>query len=412
MLKKADRSDPLSRKIVLLATSTMTIMAGATIAPSLPAIQNAFSGLANVKTLVPLILTTPALFIAFTAPVIGMLVDKLGRKLLLVLSLVVYGLAGTTGLYLKSLTSIIAGRALLGIAVAGVMTCVTTLITDYYTGPDRAKFMGIQSSFMALGGVFFLVFGGLLADIHWRLPFAIYFFSLVMLVPVIIWINEPKLQTRTAAGPDTSSREPIPWRPVLKVYSLAFAGMAMLYTIPVHLPFYLRQLMGASGAGAGIAISFSTLFSALAGMFFPRIRQRYNHRQIFTILLPLVGVGFVILAFAANYPLILMATAVSGFGFGLMMPNINVRLAGLAPEWARGRIIGGSNTCIFLGQFFSPLLAGPIIAENGFDGILGLYSIAGMAALLLGATIAARIGGRLVRAGEWLRTRAGITAHT
>jgi MFS family permease len=403
-----DQSNPLSRKIVLLAAGTMTIMAGATIAPSLPAIQAAFAGTDNVEILVPLILTTPALLIAVTAPFVGFLVDRFGRKSILVLSLLLYGFAGTTGLYIQSLSGIIAGRAVLGVAVAGVMTSVTTLVTDYFHGPARAKFMGVQSSFMALGGVLFLVFGGLLADYHWRFPFAIYLTSFLVLPPVIVWIGEPRLDSGTHSGKAHRPRQPVPWLPVLKTYSMAFIGMAMLYIVPVHLPFYLRQLMGASAAKAGIAIGFSTLLSAAAGLVFPRLRARYDHRAVFAMFLPMVGAGFIILALAPNYAAVLAATSLSGFGFGLMIPNVNVRLAGLAPEWARGRIFGGSNTCFFLGQFFSPLLARPVIERGGLDGILGLYGIVGIAALILGAGIAFRLGRQIGKAGGWLMARSEI----
>ena len=154
--------------------------------------------------------------------------------------------------------------------------------------------------------------------------------------------------------------------------------------------------MTASATAAGIAISFSTLFSAVAGLLYPRLRQRYDHRRVFALLFPLVGFGFLILSLADRYYLVLAATAVSGFGFGLMIPNINVRLAALAPERLRGRIFGGSNTSFFLGQFFSPLLARPIIVDRGFSGIFGIYGATGIAALILGAAILIRIGKQTV----------------
>jgi MFS family permease len=50
-------------------------------------------------------------------------------------------------------------RQVLGLAVAGVMVSATTLIADYYSGPARAAFMGLQAGFMGLGGVVFLTLG-------------------------------------------------------------------------------------------------------------------------------------------------------------------------------------------------------------------------------------------------------------
>jgi MFS family permease len=67
-------------KITLLLISTLTVMAGATIAPSLPAMQAVFADIPNVGYLVWLVLTLPALFIAIGAPLVGVLIDQLGRK--------------------------------------------------------------------------------------------------------------------------------------------------------------------------------------------------------------------------------------------------------------------------------------------------------------------------------------------
>jgi len=39
------------------------------------------------------------------------------------------------------------------------MVTATTLIADYYSGPARAAFMGLQAGFMGLGGVLFLTLG-------------------------------------------------------------------------------------------------------------------------------------------------------------------------------------------------------------------------------------------------------------
>ncbi|MGJ5673734.1 MAG: MFS transporter [Nostochopsis sp.] len=143
----------LLTKATLLLVSTLTVMAGATIAPSLPAMQDYFGNGANVELLVKLVLTLPALFIVIGSLIAGVIVDRIGRKPLLLVAAILYGFAGGSGFWLNSLFSILCGRALLGLAVAGVMVSATTLIADYYVGAARATFMGLQAAFMALGGV-------------------------------------------------------------------------------------------------------------------------------------------------------------------------------------------------------------------------------------------------------------------
>jgi MFS family permease len=130
----------VATKVTLLLASTLTVMAGATIcrrqcyaiAPSLPQMQKHFEGVENVELLVRLVLTVPALFIAIASSAIGIIVDRFGRKPVLIFSAAVYGLVGSSGFFSNSLLTIILGRAFLGFAVAGIMVSATTLIADYY----------------------------------------------------------------------------------------------------------------------------------------------------------------------------------------------------------------------------------------------------------------------------------------
>jgi MFS family permease len=152
-------------KATLLLASTLTVMAGATISPALPAIQAHFTGTGNAALLVRLVLTMPALFIAPTAPLAGGVADRAECKPLLVGSTVLYAIAGGSGFVLDSLLAIIVGRAALGVAVGGITVGATALITDYYVGEQRDSVLGLQGSFSQFGGVLFLPLGGVLADV-------------------------------------------------------------------------------------------------------------------------------------------------------------------------------------------------------------------------------------------------------
>jgi MFS family permease len=80
----------------------------------------------------------------------------------------------------------------------------------------------------------------------------------------------------------------------------------------------------------------------------------------------------------------MLAMTLCGAGFGLLMPNNSVWLAELAPEYARGRLLGGMTTCNFFGQFLSPLVFQPVIAFSGLYGILGVFGTAGNLTIALG----------------------------
>ena len=91
----ADRGS--SRLVTLLVVSTMTVMAGATISPALPTIRQAFADVPDADVWVRLVLTLPALFTALGAPLAGWLTDRVGRRPVLLTSMVLYGLGGAGG---------------------------------------------------------------------------------------------------------------------------------------------------------------------------------------------------------------------------------------------------------------------------------------------------------------------------
>jgi len=360
----------------------MTVMAGATISPALPLIGEYFKSTPDIETYVRLVFTTPALFIVLSGPLIGFLVDKFGRKPVLAISLILYGISGSAGLYLDSMFSLLISRAFLGTAVSGVLTCTTTLIADYFSGTEREKFMGKQSAFMGLGGIVFLVAGGVLALISWRGPFAVYLLALAVFPTVLLWITEPEHAKNTEQHPDNSSGN-IPWKSIYPLYLLAAVGMVLFNLIPVQLPFYLKEIANSTPPQIGIAIAWMTLCSAIASVLYSKIRQSLSFERILAIMFFLIAIGFISLGMINTYPAALVTLIFCGLGFGLFMPNNNVMVTQRAPEFARGRVVGGLTTCLFLGQFLSPLLAQPIININGIGGILGAYGVAAILACVL-----------------------------
>ena len=388
------RSPTTGRTAALLICGSLPVMAGAAISPSLPVMQEVFRSTPHVATLVPLVLTIPALFIALSAPFIGAVVDHWGRKPMLILSLALFALAGMAGLALDTLPSLLVSRAFLGLGVGMLMTTTTTLHTDYFSGLERVRFMGFQSSLIGLNGMALMMGEGLLADYHWRAPFGLYAIGWLLLPLVIRFIQEPRIHRTPVftTGPEISllTEGPTPTEEhrfeTAMLSALAFFGMLTFYLVPVNLPFLIKELTGGSAARAGLALGVSTLLSAAVALFFRPVRQRISHRGVFFVLFLIIGVGYLILGSARTYSHILVGMVLGGAGFGFFTPNMNVRLAEIAPPARRGRWVGGLTACYFLGQFLSPLAAQPFLRSSG---ISGTFTWAGRVSILIGLGFAA-----------------------
>lgn len=361
-------------RLTLLFVSTLTVMAGATIAPSLPAMRQFFASVNNADFLVRLVLTAPALFIAIGAPVVGVLIDKFGRKPLLTVALAIYGIAGSSGLWLDSLNFILVGRAFLGMSVAGVMVTATALIADYYVGAARGQFLGLQAAFMALGGVVFLTFGGFLADVNWRLPFLIYLVALILIPCVVFLLPEPiKNNSGDIAGEETNTELPI--AVIATTYIAALLSQIVFYMIPVQLPFYLRDLVNANASQSGLAIAFATFFSAVSSLLYQRIKSRFSFLTIYAIAFLNIAVGYGFISLAKSFFVVMGGLAITGLGLGALMPNMNFCLTSIIPRMARGRVLGGLTTSFFLGQFCSPLISQPLSLKVGLSTTYGAGSV-------------------------------------
>jgi MFS family permease len=380
--------DYLIVKIILLLSSSLTVMAGATIAPSLPAMRDYFAATPNADFWVRLVLTAPALFIALGAPFVGTIIDRFGRKPLLTIAVLLYGIAGSSGGILNAIGLILVGRVVLGLSVAGIMTTATALIADYYVGAARAQFLGFQAAFMGLGGVVFLSLGGFLADINWRMPFLIYLLALVILPLIVFLLPEP--QRTIDEGSVNEPPASFPWAIAGITYAAALLSQIVFYLIPVQLPFYLRELVNASASQSGLAIAFATLFSAASAIAYKQIKARLSFIGIYTVAFFSMAVGYIVISAALGYSMVLIGLAIAGMGLGLLMPNMNVCLTSSTPASLRGRVLGGLTTAFFLGQFLSPIFSQPLSNALGLDLT---YRLAGGLMLMLGA-IALIIGWR------------------
>ncbi len=365
----------LKSKIVLLMASSLTVMSVSAISPALPKIAEAFRTVENAEFLVKLMLTVPSLIIALFAPIAGFIIDKGHRKALLITCLIIYGLMGTTGLYLEHLQHFIITRAILGLGVAGIMTSAQTLIADYYQGEERNTMLGLQGTFISFGGVLFVALAGILAVSSWRYPFALYALALILAIPAYLFIHEPSVQEYDQSvesslfGNDAQYAKPIH---IAGIGIIVFIGMVCFYAIPTQLPFLLAMHGIDSPAKAGAVVSLATLAGGFSSYSMPYLKRRYHFTELGACAFTFLSLGFLGLSFAQSFTLTMFFALFSGAGIGLLMPSMRLWVISIAAPRLRGRSVGVITSSLYLGQFLSPIFAQPIV---GTQGITMLYVI-------------------------------------
>jgi MFS family permease len=388
-------------KGTLLVASMLVVFGGAIMAPTLPAIKAQFPEIQNIDFWVRFVLTLPPLLIALSAPLAGYIVDTTGRKVVLATATVMAGLAGISGYFLQTFATVLIGRAVLGLAVAGLMTSTTTLIADYYYGPERSRVMGLQAGFMGIAGTLLLPLTGALADTGWRTPFLVHAMAFAILPFILILIYEPRgpercldkppangepgtcvgqsIQETTTAVPPAESA-PTPVGLIAFIYGTILLVEIVFYVIPIHLPFYLQGEFGVSAAQTGLAISVMSLSFAVSSFLYGRVARRFDHIAVLMIGLVLMGIGYPMVTFAQGTALLYVGLAISGLGIGQIIPNMYVWMADETPLQIRGRVIGGFTTALFLGQFLSPIVSQPVTSSFA---VANTFLVAGLLMLAM-----------------------------
>lgn len=373
---------PLLTAAVLLVSS-LTVLANATIAPSLPGLARAFADTPGTETLAGLVLSLPSLAVVLTAALFGWASDRFDRKAVLMIAMTAYALGGASGALAQTMPQVLVGRLVLGIGVAGTLTIATQMAADFWYGADRARFMGWQGATLSAFGVASLVAGGMLAELSWRAPFLIYLLALP--VALMAWVVVPRRQVLATGERSEGDASPgaFPWYVLVATGGILFVAMVFIFLAATRLPFLLADIGIRSPGLIGLTLALMTIASFPTGLFYGRVRARLEPPIIAAIALSLMGAGFAIISQSHTLPAVMLGILVTGSGLGLIIPNQNVWLMSHVPEAARGRASGWMTTVLFAGQFVSPIVSGALL------GLMDLHAVFLVFALVIGAVAVA-----------------------
>jgi MFS family permease len=377
---------------VLLLASCLAVLGAVLLAPVLPHLQDAFAGTPGVDALAPIVLTAPALVIGLTATFAGRIVDRLGRKRLLVGALVVYAFVGTAPLWLTSLPLIVVSRVLVGLTEAAIMTCCTTLLGDYFHGRQRDRYFGLQTVCTAVAATIFLAVGGALGSHSWRTPFWLYAVSLPLAALAAKYVWQPVRQTASAPA---EALPPIPWRQMAGPLAATLIGGAVFYAPVVENSFVLDDLGVNSTATIGLITAIASVATATGAFLFPRFARRGPALTV-PLAFVLCALGLIGTGLAGSVPVFTVAAIVGGFGSGILLPAMLTWALGSLTFAQRGRGTGVWTSSMFIGQFFCPLVVlGIAAALTGRGSALvafGLVAVAVAIAVRVARPASAAVG--------------------
>jgi MFS family permease len=143
-----------------------------------------------------------------------------------------------------------------------------------------------------------------------------------------------------------ASRPRLISRVLVLVFVADFVALTSLYLVLAVVPLYATSIgLGGAAGAASAAIMLSSMVTELAA---PRLMARYGYRVTFAVSLLLLGVPALAMTMASSLGAIMMAGALHGLGFGLMVVAAGSLVSEVIPAERRGEALGVYGAAIVL----------------------------------------------------------------
>ncbi len=377
--------------VIVVLAAFLPIIAIVAMGPAVPSMIQHFASDPDARAKVPAMIGAPGLAMALLAPFAGLLVDRYGRRPLLLLCTALYGVFGSAPLLLTDLDQIYYSRLLLGVSEAGILTVVNTLIGDYWDDKGRKNWLFLQGLLGPFLAGFVALIVGYATTVQWNGVFFVYLVAFPIWAAMFIWLFEPKKAAEKglsiAAEPQTA-KPPFPWTSVLQVASVTLFCSMLYYVFIINGALVFREV-GVTEPQNYAAIIFIPQFFILAGAaVFKLLSNRSHWLQLGTFLL-MMGAGLAGMGVATTPAMMAAALIVQQTAAGMTVPALINWTQTKFDYHHRGTGMGMWTAAFFLGQSQSPRLVHLLDATVG--SMQGAFLIAGCLAVG-GAMVTVLIG--------------------
>ncbi len=390
---------------LILAAGSLLSMAGSIISPIRPEIISDLNidpvlggNLGSVHNL------TIALF---SAP-LGIVADRVGPVRVLVPSLISFAVFGVAGAWMSDLGSLLLARGLLGVAAGGVAAGSLGAIAQMYRGEARTQAIALATATLTLSSIVYLLLGGWVGSWGWRFAFYLYSVGAPLAILLALAFQQAPIEATVTAAGVLGEKQPqllatLRYPPIVRVLATIGAVAMALYAVTIYAPEYLQASLDLGPKLNSTILAARALGAAVISAVGAKPLARAVSRD------GAIGAGFgVMCAALVSIPLVpqvlpttvtalvwgeavaplpfgctLLAALGFGAGVGLVLPNLYAALADYAPDRARTSLLAIGTGISYLGQFFSPIVLGPLLWVGELPVVF--YAAAGIT-LLTGLT--------------------------
>ncbi|MBP1046078.1 MFS transporter [Enterococcus sp. BWM-S5] len=360
------------------------------ITPVIPfLVQPYISNPQNQAIIVTLLISVYAFCMFFSAPVLGALSDRYGRRPLLLISLIgasvgffIFGLGG-------ALWVLFAGRIIEGIT-GGSISTIFAYFADITPREQRTKYFGWVSAIAGAGSVMGPTIGGLLAA---RFGYAspLYFGAAITLLNVIYGFffmpeslekeNKLKEISITQLNPFSQLSSILSIKNLNRLLISAFLLWVPNGSLQAILSQFTIDSFNWKPALIGLVFSIMGVQDIVSqSLIMPRLLLRFSDKQIAMTGMVSEIIGYLLITLSSLlsfYPLFIIGMFVFGFGDSIFGPSFNGMVSKIVDTSEQGRVQGGSQSIQSLARIIGPIIGGQLYVTLGHSApaFMGIFLI-------------------------------------
>ncbi|WP_062350252.1 multidrug efflux MFS transporter NorA [Bacillus kwashiorkori] len=350
---------------ILLANLFLAFLGIGLVIPVLPTIMNEL-GISG--TVVGYMVAAFAFVQLIASPFAGRWADRYGRKLMIVIGLVIFGFSEFLFGIGKTVEVLFLSRIFGGLSSAFIMPAVTAFIADITTPGQRSKALGYMSAAISTGFIVGPGVGGLLAEFGTRLPFFVAgFLGLLAAVLSFFLLKEPNRseETKTTVQLNFQARMAIVFKPIyfialilIFITSFGLSAFESLFSL------FIDHKFGFSPKDIAIIIMGGGILGAIGQIFlFDYLTKKIGEIVLIRYCLIFSAIVVYLITEVNQYFTILLTTIIVFVGFDLMRPAITTYLSKIAGS-EQGFIGGMNSTFTSIGNVFGPIVGGYLFDIN------------------------------------------------
>ncbi|HQG43970.1 MAG TPA: MFS transporter [Spirochaetota bacterium] len=365
--------------LIAFSITLIVVMGVSNITPALPAMATFFNIPYSSVALLITVFTMPGIIIT---PILGIVSDRIGRRILIIPSLLIFGITGTIMVFVKDFSWLLILRFIQGVGVSALGAINTTIIGDMFTGKDRTTAFGYNASVLNIGTAAYPVIGGLLCIAGWNYPFLLSAFAFVVAWFVIFHLHNPEPVNEVTLQDYFKNIAAIIKKPyIIGLLSTNILTFTLLYgPIITYFPYIISYRFNGDSATIGLFMSLMSIVTAITASQLQLLSTRFSEKNLIFYSFLGFAISFIIAGLAQNYFWLMVAIIVGGASNAINNPSLLSLLTGAAPTHYRGAIMSLNGMGLRVGQTFGPIIMALLLAIVTVD--IAFYIIGGATVII------------------------------